>query len=92
MFIVEPDKESCSDEIVFSTIQWLAFILAGSLVAPLAVGNALHLPPADIAMFMQRTFLLIGVSALLQTLFGHKLPMMEGPAACGGVFSLCTRA
>ncbi|MGX4587213.1 purine/pyrimidine permease [Paenibacillus chitinolyticus] len=67
-------------KLFFSTIQWLAFILAGSLVAPLAVGNALHLPPADIATFMQRTFLLIGVSALLQTLFGHKLPMMEGPA------------
>ncbi|WP_068774018.1 purine/pyrimidine permease [Paenibacillus sp. FJAT-26967] len=74
-------------KLFLSTIQWLVFILAGSLVAPLAVGNVLGLPPEEIASFMQRTFLLIGVSALLQTLFGHKLPMMEGPAGLWwGVF------
>lgn len=65
---------------VFSSIQWVVFILAGSLVAPLAAGHALGLPPEDISSMMQRTFLLIGISGLLQTMFGHRLPLMENPA------------
>lgn len=74
---------------VFSSIQWVVFILAGSLVAPLAAGHALGLPPEDISSMMQRTFLLIGISGLLQTMFGHRLPLMENPAGLWwGVFTV----
>ncbi|MDT2242861.1 purine/pyrimidine permease [Paenibacillus larvae] len=72
---------------VFSSIQWVVFILAGSLVAPLAAGHALGLPPEDISSMMQRTFLLIGISGLLQTMFGHRLPLMENPAGLWWGFS-----
>ncbi|MCE5171140.1 purine/pyrimidine permease [Paenibacillus profundus] len=76
-------------KLFFSSFQWVVFILAGSLVAPLAVGHAFGFAPEEISSFMQRTFLLIGVSGLLQTLFGHRFPIMENPAGLWwGVFSV----
>ncbi|TQR47082.1 MULTISPECIES: purine/pyrimidine permease [Paenibacillus] len=72
-----------------ASFQWLVFILAGSLVAPLAVGHAFGFSPQDIAEFMQRTFLIIGISGILQTMFGHRLPIMENPAGLWwGVFAV----
>jgi len=58
----------------------MVFMLAGSIVAPLAIGTAFQLAPAEIAGLMQRTFFIVGLASLLQVLFGHKLPAVEGPA------------
>ncbi|MCR8643750.1 purine/pyrimidine permease [Paenibacillus sp. N1-5-1-14] len=76
-------------KVFFSSFQWVVFILAGSLVAPIAAGHAFGLPPEEISSLMQRTFLLIGISGLLQTVFGHRLPLMENPAGLWwGVFTV----
>ncbi|USG68215.1 purine/pyrimidine permease [Brevibacillus ruminantium] len=72
-----------------SSCQWAMFILAGTVVAPLAIGQAYGMTPGEIADFVQRTFLVLGVVSLLQALWGHRLPIMEGPAALWwGVFLL----
>lgn len=73
--------------LLLSSLQWVAFILAASIVTPIAIGGAFHLPPDEIASLLQRTVLVIGISGLLQVLFGHKLPIFEGPAGLWwGVF------
>jgi len=65
------------------------FILAGSVVAPLAIGQAYGMSPLEIGEFVQRTLFVLGIVALVQTWWGHRLPIMEGPAALWwGVFLL----
>lgn len=61
-------------------IQWLAFTLANSAVAPIVVGSALGLDQAGIAALAQRTFFLMALASLLQVYFGHRLPIIEGPS------------
>lgn len=72
---------------ILSSIQWTIFILAGTLVAPLSIGFAFDMTPVEIAGLLQRTFFVIGLTSLLQAVFGHKLPLNEGPAGLWwGVF------
>jgi len=72
---------------ILSSIQWVVFILAGSIVAPVAVGDAFQLPIEEIAGLLQRSFLIIGIGSLLQVFWGHELPIAEGPAGLWwGVF------
>ncbi len=60
--------------------QWLLFMFANTVVIPVSVGSALHMDAIQIAGFMQRSFLLTGLVCLLQVLFGHGLPLLEGPS------------
>ncbi len=63
-----------------SSIQWMVFILAGTIVTPISVAFAFHLSGAETAELLQRTFFIVGITSLLQGIFGHRLPLMEGPA------------
>jgi len=55
----------------------------------LAIGQAYGMSPLEIGEFVQRTLFVLGVVALVQTWWGHRLPIMEGPAALWwGVFLL----
>lgn len=62
------------------SMQWLFFTLANSAVVPIVVGNALGLDQAGIAALAQRTFFFQALASLLQVSFGHRLPIIEGPA------------
>lgn len=74
-------------KLTFSSIQWFIFILAGSVVAPLAIGEAFGLSLREIAGFVQRTFFIIGLVSIIQNVFGHRMPIAEGPAVLWwGVF------
>ncbi|MED4877460.1 purine/pyrimidine permease [Anoxybacillus geothermalis] len=74
-------------KLTFSSIQWFIFILAGSVVAPLAIGEAFGLSLREIAGFVQRTFFVIGFVSIIQSVFGHRMPIAEGPAVLWwGVF------
>ncbi|MGV3489380.1 MAG: purine/pyrimidine permease [Tuberibacillus sp.] len=70
-----------------ASFQWMVFILAGTIVAPVSVAYAFGFNHAETADLLQRTFFVVGITTLLQGLFGHKLPLMEGPAGLWwGVF------
>lgn len=72
-----------------SAIQWMAFIIAGSIVAPIAIADIYHLNPAETTGMVQRTMFVLGVSGLLQALLGHRMPINEGPAGLWwGVFTI----
>ncbi|MGM9922761.1 MAG: purine/pyrimidine permease [Bacillus sp. (in: firmicutes)] len=74
---------------LLSSLQWLAFILSSSIVAPVAVAGLFGLSPVESADFIQRAVFVLGAAGLLQVLFGHKLPINEGPAGLWwGVFAL----
>lgn len=62
----------------FGGLQWLLFMFTNTVVIPLSVGAALGLSSGDIAASVQRAFIYTGIACLLQALFGHKLPIMEG--------------
>ncbi len=63
-----------------SSIQWLFFILASSIVAPLSIADLYGLTAGDTTLFLQRTLWVLGIAGILQVVFGHKLPISEGPA------------
>ncbi len=69
------------------TLQWLAFAATNTLPVPFVVASALHLGPASAAQLAERIFLVTGVMSLIQAVFGHRLPIVEGPAGMWwGVF------
>ncbi|MEA4826884.1 purine/pyrimidine permease [Clostridium sp. JNZ J1-5] len=73
--------------LIFLSLQWTIFILAGSVVAPLAVGAAFHLPQIETSSLMQRSFFVMGLGTLIQVFLGHKLQIPEGAAGLWwGVF------
>lgn len=59
-------------------LQWLSFLFVNTVVIPLSVGEAYHLSSLQISGNMSRSFILTGVACLIQVLFGHRLPLMEG--------------
>ncbi len=61
-------------------IQYLIYFLAGSAIMPVIIGVYLGLDQAEIAQMLQRTFLLSGGVSILQALFGHRFPIIDGPA------------
>jgi xanthine/uracil permease len=72
-----------------SAIQWMAFIIAGSIVAPIAIADVFHLNEIQTTGLVQRTMFVLGISSLLQALIGHRLPINEGPAGLWwGVFTI----
>ncbi|MDK8183713.1 uracil/xanthine transporter [Paenibacillus sp. UMB4589-SE434] len=75
-------------------IQWLFFMFANTIVIPLTIGHAFELGAADVALMMQRSFILTGAACLMQVLWGHKWVLMEGQAGLwwGVIISLCASA
>ncbi|HWO75396.1 MAG TPA: uracil/xanthine transporter [Bacillus sp. (in: firmicutes)] len=63
---------------LFSSVQWLFFIFANTVVVPLSIGTAFELPAADIAMMVKTTLIFTGIACILQARFGHGYPIMEG--------------
>jgi xanthine/uracil permease len=75
--------------LLLSALQWVAFMIAGSIAAPIAIADLFQLPPAETAGFIQRTIFVLGAASLIQALIGHKLPINEGPAGLWwGVFAI----
>ena len=74
---------------LFNSLQWMLFMLMGSIVIPVGVAGSFNLDPADIVSFVARTLFVLGVAGILQACFGHKLPIQEGPAGVWwGIFVL----
>ncbi|UOQ44707.1 purine/pyrimidine permease [Halobacillus salinarum] len=61
-------------------IQWFVFLLASSVALPIVIGSIFDLSFHEISGLMQRTFFVVGLTSFLQAIFGHRLPIMEGPA------------
>lgn len=74
---------------IMPTLQWLLFIISGSIVTPIAVSGIYDLSADQTVDFIARTFFVLAVTGLLQVWFGHHLPVLEGPAGLWwGIFAL----
>ncbi len=62
-------------------LQWFAFGAANIAVIPVVLGPYLGLDQVGIAAYAQRMFFFIGLGSIFQLYFGHRLPIIEGPAA-----------
>lgn len=72
-----------------SSLQWMAFMIAGSIVAPIAIAELFGLNALETTGLVQRTMFVLGAAGLLQGFFGHRLPINEGPAGLWwGVFAI----
>ncbi len=63
---------------LFSSFQWLFFIFANTVVVPISIGAAFHLPSSVTEMTMRSSLILTGIASVIQGWKGHKYPIMEG--------------
>ncbi|WCK54462.1 uracil/xanthine transporter [Aneurinibacillus sp. Ricciae_BoGa-3] len=75
-------------------VQWLFFMFANTVVIPISVGAAFHLPAAEVTSALQCSFIYTGLACVLQALFGHRLSFMEGQSGLwwGVILSLAASA
>lgn len=78
----------------FAGLQWLFFMFANTVVIPLTIGEAFDLSSMEVASALQRSFIFTGAACMLQVLFGHKYPLMEGHSGIwwGAILSLAASA
>ncbi|UOQ95563.1 purine/pyrimidine permease [Halobacillus shinanisalinarum] len=74
------DTRSSLSGITLETVQWFVFLLASAVALPIVIGSVFQLNFTEVAGLMQRTFFVVGITSFLQGVFGHRLPIMEGPA------------
>ncbi len=75
-----PDDRPPLPQTLVYSLQFLAFNLVNVVVVPLLIGTALGLDHYGIATLAQRTIFFTSLVTLIQALFGHRYPILEGPA------------
>ncbi|WP_079529080.1 purine/pyrimidine permease [Halobacillus hunanensis] len=80
MTITNSNRKPLWSTVTLETVQWFVFLLASAVTLPIVIGAIFDLNFTEVAGLMQRTFFAVGLTSLLQGLFGHRLPIMEGPA------------
>lgn len=63
-----------------SGLQWMMFMIAGAIAAPIAIADVYNLTSIETAELIQSTIIALGIAGFLQGIIGHKLPIHEGPA------------
>ncbi|TYS67851.1 uracil/xanthine transporter [Sutcliffiella horikoshii] len=63
---------------MFSSIQWLFFIFANTVVVPLSVGAAFDVSPEVSRMMLSASLLFTGLACIFQGWMGHRYPLLEG--------------
>jgi xanthine/uracil permease len=56
-------------------LQWLMICL------PVVLTSTFIAPAGEVVFFTQKLFILCGITIIIQVLFGHRLPLVAGPAA-----------
>ncbi|HWR08320.1 purine/pyrimidine permease [Sporomusa sp.] len=81
-------------ELISYSVQHLTYFLANAAILPVIVGGYLGLDQLGLASLVQRTFILCGIVSIFQALWGHRFPIMEGPAGLwyGLLITLATSA
>ncbi len=63
-----------------STFQWIVFLLANTIALPIVVASLFDLSSVETAALVQRSFFVGGIACFLHGAFGHRLPIVSGPA------------
>lgn len=70
--------KSASWTTAFASVQWLFFIFTNIIVVPISVGAAFNLPADELAGLIRSSLIFTGAACILQGLWGHRFPLMEG--------------
>ncbi|MDI3328112.1 MAG: purine/pyrimidine permease [Alicyclobacillaceae bacterium] len=62
------------------SLQWFIYLIASVVPIPVVLAQAFHLDAATASSFIARSCLVAGVASLVQGLWGHRLPVNDGPA------------
>ncbi len=82
-------KNESLSKTMFASVQWMLFMLMGSIVIPVSVASTYGLQGVEITYFVSRALFVLGIAGILQVTIGHRLPIQEGPAGVWwGVFIL----
>lgn len=86
--------QKSSSTMFFAGLQWLFFMFANTVVIPLTIGDAFDLSSMEVASALQRSFIFTGAACILQTVIGHRYPLMEGQSGLwwGAILSLSASA
>lgn len=76
----EIEKRESGFIVGIQSIQWAVFMLTNIVAVPVVVGGAFHMAPDEISTFMLRMLFITGAATLIQIVFGHRLPIVEGGA------------
>jgi uracil permease len=80
-YLYDLDDRSPASPLLLYGFQW-AFIVFPSLVIMAKLGAAaLSLGPTGTVYFLQWTLLSAGILTVVQTLWGHRYPLLEGPSS-----------
>lgn len=63
---------------MFSSLQWLFFIFANTVVVPLSIGAAFDVSPEVSRMMLSASLLFTGLACIFQGWMGHRYPLLEG--------------
>ncbi len=67
-------------ELLFLGLQWLAIMIPTIIIVGKVVAVLHYSQSAEQIIYVQKVFFIIGISLLLQLLWGHRLPLVVGPA------------
>jgi len=62
------------------SFQHMILLIANAAVMPVIIARGLGLDSAEISSMLLRTFFICGVLSILQTRFGHRYPIIDGPS------------
>ncbi|MEK4198874.1 uracil/xanthine transporter [Cytobacillus sp. FSL K6-0265] len=71
-------KKFISSMTMVSSVQWVFFIFANTVVIPISIANAFELSSETMAMMIRASLILTGITCILQGWKGHRFPIMEG--------------
>nr|WP_315020217.1 purine/pyrimidine permease [uncultured Aminipila sp.] len=74
------DEKMPTGECLMYGLQHLIYFLAGAAIMPVIVAAYLGLNHNQTTEMLQRTFFLCGIISIIQTRFGHRYPIVDGPA------------
>ena len=75
---LDDTPRSWRDTVVYS-LQWMLIMMYPVVWGYVIVGLGLGFTPQELADYMGRVVLMIGVSTLAQAACGHRFPMATGP-------------
>jgi len=62
------------------SFQHMILLIANAAVMPIIIARGLGLDSAEISSMLLRTFFICGILCILQTRFGHRYPIIDGPS------------
>ncbi|MBX6395541.1 MAG: purine/pyrimidine permease [Alicyclobacillaceae bacterium] len=62
------------------SLQWFTYLAASVVPIPVVLAQAFHMDAATASSFIARSCLVAGAASLAQGLWGHRLPVNDGPA------------